>query len=52
MSLGLPWEPPAAYRLKLTVTRLKEEPGGLSIGLTSGPRHFSLRLDWPQGTRC
>lgn len=43
--LTLPWEPPPEYRLKLTVTRLVEGEGNLTVDLASGPARFAIRFD-------
>jgi tRNA A-37 threonylcarbamoyl transferase component Bud32 len=44
-TLVLPWEPPAEYRLKLTVRRLTDEPGALGVGLAHGEARFNMLFD-------
>jgi len=46
--LVLPWHPPLEYRLKLTVTRLVDEPGNIALGLASGSARFSIGFDVPK----
>lgn len=45
--LILPWNPPAAYRLSMTVTRLREDPSPAVIALTTGESRFLVSLDCP-----
>src|SRR5207244_6559770 len=43
--LVLPWDPPPEYRLKLTATRLTDDPGQMGIGLANGPARFNILFD-------
>lgn len=47
-ALVLPWEPPPEYRLKLTVTRLVEAEGFLSVELAAGAARFGVVFDLPR----
>lgn len=44
-ALVLPWEPPPEYRLRLTVNREAEQPGFLSVELSSGSSRFGIVFD-------
>jgi hypothetical protein len=49
--LVLPWEPPAEYRLKFRVMRVKNGDGQFVVGLAQGDERFNLMLDLPSNGR-